>query len=113
MTRSERRAFWHEHVEAWQDGDESQAAYCRRHGLSAMSFSHWKRRFERDQLASAVGSGAASASLIEVQVADKDQPVASAGVTVEVGGQVRLQLARDFDANALQRAVRALTDARG
>ena len=66
MTRDERRAFWHGHFEAWSSGDESQAAYCRRHGLSPMTFSQWKSRFERERLDSAVASAeTAGASLVE------------------------------------------------
>lgn len=110
MTRDERRTFWWSHFEAWQAGDQSQAAYCRQHDLSAVTFSWWKRRFERERLISAVGDGEAGASLIEVQV-DDTQCGASAGVIVELGSRLRLQLARDFDATALQRAVRALSDA--
>ena len=112
MTREERRAFWHGHFEAWASGDESQAAYCRRHGLSPMSFSHWKRRFERERLGSVVGSTESTgAPLVEVRVADDEPPVEASGVTVAIDARVRVELSRDFDASVLQRAVEALTDA--
>ena len=112
MTRDERRALWLSHFEAWSAGDESQAAYCRRHGLSPMSFSQWKRRFERERLDSAVGSAeGAGAPLVEVRVADDEPRVEASGVTVAIDARVRLELSRDFDSTALQRAVAALTDA--
>lgn len=112
MTRDERRAFWLGHFEAWSLGDKSQAAYCRRHGLSPMSFSQWKRRFERERLDSAVGSAeSAGAPLVEVQVADDKPPVDASGVTVAIDARVRLELSREFDSTALQRAVAALSDA--
>lgn len=113
MTRNERRTFWFEHVESWQSTSESQAAYCRRHELSAVNFSYWKRRFERERLASAVGDGQpdSQAALIEVQVADDERADCDSGITVAIGSDVRLQLSRDFDGAALQRAVRALSDA--
>jgi len=109
MTRAERRTYWQEHVTAWQAGSESQAAYCRRLGLSAMSFSQWKRRFEREQISAVVPEAGERAALVEVQLAD-EHTQASAGITVELGG-VHLRLAREFDAEALQRAVSALRDA--
>jgi len=112
MTRNDRRAFWYEHVTAWRTGDTSQAAYCRHHGLSPMTFSQWKRRFEHEQVASAVSEGTAGATLVEVQMGDEPAPVAS-GITVELSGDVRLQLGADFEATALKRAVAALTDAGG
>lgn len=111
MTRDERRNFWHEHVSAWRSGDESQAAYCRRMGLSPMTFSQWKRRFEREHLAAAVSDGSERAALVEVELADTPAPEAASGVTVACGG-VQLQLAPGFDAATLQRAVAALADAR-
>jgi len=70
MTREQRWAFWRSHLEVWAGGDESQAAYCRRHGLSRVAFSQWKRRFERERLASPVDSADSSAAgLVEVRVA--------------------------------------------
>ncbi len=44
------RAFWEAHVEAWRDSGETQAAYCRRLGLSAITFSGWKRLFEQERI---------------------------------------------------------------
>ena len=109
MTRAERRTYWQEHVAAWQAGSESQAAYCRRLGLSPMSFSQWKRRFEREQVSAVVPEARERAALVEVQLSD-EQPHACAGITVDLG-RVHLRLGRDFDAQALQRAVSALSDA--
>lgn len=109
MTRSERRAYWHEHVAAWQAGAESQAAYCRRLGLSPMSFSHWKRRFEREQVSAVIPEASQRTALVAVQLAEEGD-TQSAGITVDVG-RVQLHLAREFDAQALQRAVAALSDA--
>jgi hypothetical protein len=109
MTRDERHAFWQQHVDAWQASGESQAAYCRRMNLSPMTFSQWKCRFEREQLAAAVGDSDERAALVEVQVVDTPPPDAS-GVAVACGG-VQLHLAPGFDAATLQRAVAALADA--
>ena len=32
-------AVWQQHIEAWQAGGLTQAAYCRQHGLNANTFS--------------------------------------------------------------------------
>ncbi len=104
MTRDERRQFWRGHFQAWAAGDESQAAYCRRHGLSPMSFSQWKRRFERQRLHTAVGgSGDEEATpLVEVRVADDEAPVEASGVTVAIYARVRVYaLIETAKANAI------------
>jgi hypothetical protein len=112
MTRTERRSFWYRHFEAWAGGAESQAAYCRRFGLSPMTFCQWKRRFERQRLNAAVAGGEENGSaLVQVHVAEEAPPDADSGVTVTIDARLRLELARDFDAATLQRAVAALTDA--
>lgn len=107
------RAFWEAHVEAWRAGNETQAAYCRRLGLSPITFSGWKRRFEREDVG-APTSGEAAA-LLTVKVSDpapEPDPRGEAGITVEMGDDVRLRLSPDFDARSLTRVVAALRDAR-
>jgi hypothetical protein len=59
---------WGKHIEAWQGSGLSQAAYCRRHGLSAAYFSQRLRAHR----ATAVSGGQA---LIPVRV----EPAAPAG----------------------------------
>jgi hypothetical protein len=49
--------------------------------------------------------------LVQVHVAGEATPEAGSGVTVTIDARLRLELARDFDAATLQRAVAALTDA--
>ncbi len=110
------RTFWQAHVEAWRDSGETQAAYCRRLGLSAVTFSGWKRRLEREQLAGvgqSSGQACASAELLAVALDDggASDSGADTGICVEVGTDVRLRLSADFDAPSLTRAVVALRDA--
>jgi len=72
----------------------------------------WKRRFERERLTAAVTGGEDDGrALVQVNFADEAPPKAGSGVTVAIYARVRLELARDFDAATLRRAVAALTDA--
>jgi hypothetical protein len=41
--RGSRERFWRGALDEWQESGQSQAAFCRTHGLSENSFSHWKR----------------------------------------------------------------------
>ncbi len=106
------RAFWEAQVEAWRASGETQAAYCRRHGLSQITFSGWKRRFEHEGVGEQTSEAAA---LLAVELSDpapEPDPSGEAGVTVEMGDDVRLRLSADFDATSLTRAVAAVRDAR-
>lgn len=44
MTREQRRRFWQQHVEGWQQSGLIQSAYCRRNDLNAHQFYRWRRR---------------------------------------------------------------------
>ena len=37
-------SFWKEHLSNWKTSDISQAAYCRKHGLSIKTFGRWKNK---------------------------------------------------------------------
>ena len=38
------------HIEAWQTGGMSQAAYCREHGLNTKTFGNWVRKHRAGQV---------------------------------------------------------------
>src|SRR3954463_10002439 len=38
---------WRERIEAWRRSGQTQQEFCRAHGLSAGSFSHWKAELVR------------------------------------------------------------------
>lgn len=35
--------FWKPHIAGWRDSGQSQAAYCRQHGLDLKRFGYWRR----------------------------------------------------------------------
>lgn len=43
----DRREYWSKHCKLQEASGESQADYCRRTGISATSFSTWRRRIKR------------------------------------------------------------------
>jgi hypothetical protein len=47
LLRCEREKKWRAHLAAWQRSGLSQAAYCRREGLTPSEFSWWKCRLAR------------------------------------------------------------------
>ena len=57
---TERARYWQRHLDRWGRSGLSQAAYCRRHGIKAVTFGWWKRKL-----------GAAVASSQERERSDK------------------------------------------
>ncbi len=43
-SHEQRRRFWQQHVEGWQQSGLSQIAYCRSHDLKVQQFYRWRRR---------------------------------------------------------------------
>jgi hypothetical protein len=74
---------WEKHIEAWRESGVTQAAYCRRHGLSAGYFS---QRLRAHRVAPVVGGQA----LIPVRI----EPAASAsgGLVLHRGQGLRLEI---------------------
>ena len=53
---------WRERIEAWRRSGQTQQEFCRAHGLSAGSFSHWKAELvRREGLRASVGAADAAA----------------------------------------------------
>jgi len=41
----QKRAFWKQHIDSWQETGLTQAEYCRRHNLKHYQLVYWKKRF--------------------------------------------------------------------
>ncbi len=53
FTREQKRRFWQQHVEGWQQSGLSQRAYCRRHEQAEVTQYLWRHRQRRRRPASA------------------------------------------------------------
>lgn len=79
----DKQRVWSAHVQAWQCSGDTQAAYCRGHGLSLASFGYWRRK-----LTGSVQS--ASAAVLPIRVAPAVQ---EARVEVRLPGGIVLGVA--------------------
>ena len=43
----QKRIYWKQHIEHWQETGLSQAEYCRRHNLKHYQLVYWKKRFSK------------------------------------------------------------------
>ena len=46
-SRSERAAFWRDHIGSWRESGQTQAAYCAGQGLNVKSLAYWLRRLRK------------------------------------------------------------------
>ncbi len=80
----DKQRLWSAHVQAWQCGGDTQAAYCRAHGLSLASFGYWRRKL-------AGQAQPVSPAMLPIRVAPAVQEASvevrlSGGIVLSVGG---------------------------
>lgn len=91
----ERRRFWEQHLREWKSSGLSQAEYCRQNKVSPKSFLYWKRREK-----------AVSEPVCLVEVPVQRQPLVpipspSTPVRLLVGNRYRIEIEKNFNADAL------------
>jgi len=106
--RSEKAAYWSEHVAAWQRSGLSQGAYCRQQSLSQSSLSYWRKRLGVMNN----GEDASFVTIVPVPLlasAQADMATAPELLLVHVGDGFRIEIRGDFAEPVLEKLVRTLT----
>ena len=90
-----RTAHWQLHVTAWHSSGQSQATYCREHGLVKSQFSYWKRKLMPEEAAPPQSQ---STGFIAVQRMEAQ----SSGLTVRFPNGVTLAGIHETDLHFVQ-----------
>jgi len=48
---AQKRTYWKQHIDSWQETGLTQAEYCRRHNLKHYQLVYWKKRFLKTETA--------------------------------------------------------------
>ena len=96
----QKRRFWKQHVEAWQSGHLTQAAYCWQHHLIVHRFIYWKQKLKSGSEQSFI-----ELKLPPVPYPKVSSPTSSLRVTVS---RFQIAVGRDFDPVALRQLIYAL-----
>lgn len=107
LTAEELQAFWRGHWEHWRTSGQSQAAYCRAHGLSKHRFRYWKRRFT-PSLGAQEPPNLEGFLPVHLTPNVAATAVADSGITVRLPTGLGLELRSGFDTEALRAVVQAL-----
>lgn len=108
---NQRAEYWRGMIAAWGRSGLSQAEYCRRRRIQAVTFSWWKRRLSSDapdadgRRKRRFGRTAVAAGFVEVRMPETG-PRAAYEVVLSGGRMVRVP--GDFDAEALGRLIAVL-----
>ena len=106
---TERARYWQRHLDLWERSGLSQAAFCRRHGLKAVTFGWWKRKLatgrthtrRRGADAGPSSSVARRSDFVEVAMTS----VGMAAYEVVLSRGVVLRLPADFDPDRVSQLI--------
>ena len=116
---TERAQYWQRYLDRWERSGLSQARFCRRHGLKAVTFGWWKRKLatERTHIrrrgadAGRASSVAHRADFVEVAMTSTgmaEVAMTSAGMAayeVVLSRGVVLRLPADFDPDRVSQLI--------
>jgi len=114
---TERAQYWQGHLDRWARSGLSQAAFCRRHGLKAVTFGSWKRKLVtgRSHIRRR-GAGAGRASSVGRRTDFVEVAMTGAGMAayeVVLSGGVVLRLPADFDPDRVAQLIAVVESATG
>lgn len=105
----QRRDLWKRHLDKWSKSGSTQAEYCRRHKLSAKSFTYWKRRIRDGSIKSDTSREKTAVTFVPVEVKPETQAAAdmSTGLVVCREGY-RIEIREGFKQEALRQVLRTI-----
>jgi len=86
------RAHWQVQVEAWEQSNQTQQAFCKEHNLCYRQLSHWKNRFKLERLSE---SEVNEAQFVPIKLASPVSTVVTPGVQIYLPNGVRIELSNE------------------
>jgi hypothetical protein len=98
----QKRIYWKQHIDSWQETGLTQAEYCRRNNLKHHQLVYWKKRFMKTET---------DVSFVPLKLEDlldiPEQPDHSA-LSVVINNHFKIEIRRGFDALLLRQLILAL-----
>jgi hypothetical protein len=98
----QKRIYWKQHIDSWQETGLSQAEYCRRHNLKDHQLTYWKKRFLKTE---------AGVSFVPLELEDiLDIPARTdhASLYLVINNHFKVEIRAGFDAQLLRQLIYAL-----
>ena len=98
----QKRIYWKQQIEQWQQTGLTQAEYCRRNNLKHHQLVYWKKRYLKTQ---------SDVSFVPIQLEDLldiPAPTDQASLTVVIDNQFKVEVTEGFDPQLLRQLIVAL-----
>ena len=98
----QKRSYWKQHIESWQETGLTQVEYCRQHNLKHHQLVYWKKRFLKTET---------DVSFVPLKLEDlldiPPQP-ACASLCLVINNHFKIEIRAGFDAQLLRQLIFAL-----
>jgi hypothetical protein len=98
----QKRSYWKQHIDSWQETGLTQVEYCRQHNLKHHQLVYWKKRFLKAEK---------NVSFVSVKLEEllempcrQDQ----ASLILVINNQFKIEIRAGFDAQLLRQLIFAL-----
>jgi hypothetical protein len=100
----QKRTYWKQHIDRWQETGLTQTEYCRRNNLKHHQLVYWKKRFLKTET---------DVSFFPLKLEDLlDLPARrdQTPLTLVINNQFKIEISTGFDAQLLRQVIFALRD---
>jgi hypothetical protein len=98
----QKRTYWKQHIESWQETGLTQTEYCRRHNLKHHQLVYWKKRFLKT---------VTDVSFVPLKLEDLLEMPArqdQTSLTLVINNQFKIEIRAGFDSQLLRQLIFAL-----
>jgi hypothetical protein len=101
----QKRSYWKQHIDSWQETGLTQAEYCRRHNLKHHQLVYWKKRFLRTET---------DVTFVPLKLDDllMDRPPQPdrQSLCLEINNRFKVEIRAGFDTQLLRQLIFALRE---
>jgi len=100
----QKRNYWKQHIDSWQETGLTQAEYCRRHNLKHHQLVYWKKRFSHTE------TGVSFVPLKLEDLLDRSAPSQPdlTSLSLAINNHFKVEIRAGFDAQLLRQLIFAL-----
>ena len=98
----QKRSYWKQHIDSWQESGLNQTEYCRRHNLKHHQLVYWKKRFSHTE------TGVSFAALKLENLLDTPVLPDRASLCLVINNYFKIEIRAGFDAQLLRQLIFAL-----
>ncbi len=98
----QKRSYWKQHIDSWQQTGLTQAEYCRKHNLKHHQLVYWRKRFLKTET---------DVSFVPIKLEDLLDLSARqhrASLILVINNQFKIEIKAGFDAQLLRQVIIAL-----